>query len=325
MVGRSTGEGPRRARTREECQAWVRTYDVKNTARTYSSYQKDFIKFCKELDVPHYPASDVTLADYLIHLLEDRKLARGTINDVATSAVADLHRFDDDLNPQRSALVKNVKKVVVRRTKAPKEKQPLKADTLRIIFEALDLSSFVNLRDYFMFVLCYKAVLRQCECAALRPADVWIDIIDVEGVITPVLFIFVEKMKNDQGRFGHTIVLGADKETWKCPLSLFRRYEEAVASRKPNYRTGFFFKERGIQSRLCDSHVNARLKVACKLAGLPVSQFSSHCLRTGGVTTAIEAGIELRLVARHGNWKSLAIFRYIKDNLAQLLQVSKVL
>ena len=306
-------------------QAWARSHDIQNTVKTYSSYQKDFIKFCAELGVPHYPASDVTVADYLIYLLEERKLARGTINDVATSAIADLHRFDDDLNPQRSALVRNVNKAVVRLTDAPKEKYPLMADTLKKIHDALDMSKFIDIRDYFMFLLCYKGLLRQSECSQLGPRTVWIDTIDVKGVPTLVLFIFVKKKKNDQEKYGHTIVLGADDEKWKCPLTLFTLYNNAVKRRKPNNRTGFFFREKGVQSRLCNSHVNSRLKAACLAAGISVARFSSHCLRTGGVTAAIAAGIELRLVAKHGDWKSSAIFRYIKDNFAELLSVSKAL
>ena len=293
--------------------------------KTYSSYQKDFMRFCAELEVPHYPASDVTVADYLIHLVEERKLARGTINDVATSAIADFHRFDDNLNPQRSALVRNVKKAVVRLTSAPKEKRPLKADTLKKIHDAMDLSTFVNIRDYFMFLLCYKGFLRQSECSRLEPGNVWLDVIDVKGVQTPVLFIFVVMKKNDQGKFGHTIVLGADDEKWKCPLTWFTLYNNAVKQRKPHNRSAFFFRDRGEQSGLCDKHVNSGLKRACKEAGIPVTQFSSHCFRTGGVTAAIEAGIELRLIARHGDWKSSAIFRYIKDDFAKLLAVSKAI
>jgi hypothetical protein len=41
----------------------------------------------------------------------------------------------------------------------------------------------------------------------------------------------------------------------------------------------------------------------------------------GGVTAAIAAGIELRLVSRHGNWKSDTIFRYMSDDLEQKLTV----
>jgi hypothetical protein len=71
--------------------------------------------------------------------------------------------------------------------------------------------------------------------------------------------------------------------------------------------------------------VNRALKRVCKTAGIPDREFSSHCFRVGGVSAAIANGVELRLVARHGNWKSSAIFRYIKDDLKAQLEVSRAL
>lgn len=283
------------------------------------------MSFCRERGVPHYPAQEETVADYLIYLLEDRKLARGTINNVAVSAIADLHRFDDGHQPQRSALVKNVKKAVVRLTKAPKEKRPLKAMMLRRIFEGLNRWDFINFRDYFMFVLCYKAFLRQSECSNLGPEDVWMDEIEEDGERVPVLFIFVEKRKNDQERVGHTIIVGADKEIWKCPLALFLFYSQLVRERGVQNRTGFFFRSRGSGHKLCAKHVNKSLKKACKAVGVEPTLFSSHCLRGGGTSAAIEAGIELRLVAKHGGWKSNAIYRYITDDYPAQLKVSRAI
>ena len=49
--------------------------------------------------------------------------------------------------------------------------------------------------------------------------------IEGDGVLTKVLFIFVEKFKTDQERRGHTIVLGADKaHPWKCPILFFKAH-----------------------------------------------------------------------------------------------------
>jgi hypothetical protein len=42
----------------------------------------------------------------------------------------------------------------------------------------------------------------------------------------------------------------------------------------------------------------------------------------GGVTAAVAAGVEIRLIAKHGNWRSDAIFVYVSDSLKAKLSVS---
>ena len=57
-----------------------------------------------------------------------------------------------------------------------------------------------------------------------------------------------------------------------------------------------------------------------------VSVFGLHSLRARGVTAAANAGIQDRLLKRHGRWKSeLAKDGYVKDNVESLASVSKAL
>jgi hypothetical protein len=49
----------------------------------------------------------------------------------------------------------------------------------------------------------------------------------------------------------------------------------------------------------------------------------SHSLRKGGCSAAAGAGIETTLLKRHGNWRSDAIFLYIKNSLRERRSVSR--
>ena len=229
--------------------------------------------------MPHLPAAPETVASYLIHLLEERRLhvARGTIVDVASSAVADIHRFTDDHQPQRSGLVKAVKKAIVRLTKPPKEKRPITGPILYKIRVSFLNGSKKGKRDYFMILLCYKGFLRQSEAAALGPEDLWIEWVITPSGHTRVLFVFIEKSKNDQGRVGHTVVLQEDPKRWKCPVETFLDFKRSFPSRP--HQASFFTSVNHPFGQLCSSHVNSALKAACTGAGIPKTQFSSHCLR----------------------------------------------
>ena len=58
--------------------------------------------------------------------------------------------------------------------------------------------------------------------------------------------------------------------------------------------------------------------------GLNSSTHGLHSLRSGGATTAANAGVHDRLFKRHGRWRSEnAKDSYIKDDLKSLLSVSK--
>ena len=60
--------------------------------------------------------------------------------------------------------------------------------------------------------------------------------------------------------------------------------------------------------------------------GLKATEFGLHSLRSGGATTAINAGVPDRLFKRHGQWQSEnAKDGYIKDSVEKRLQVSKKL
>ena len=60
--------------------------------------------------------------------------------------------------------------------------------------------------------------------------------------------------------------------------------------------------------------------------GLPKNKFGLHSLRSGGATTAANAGIPDRLFKKHGRWRSeKAKDGYVKHSIKILLYVSSKL
>ena len=60
--------------------------------------------------------------------------------------------------------------------------------------------------------------------------------------------------------------------------------------------------------------------------GFDPALFGMHSLRAGGATAAAYAGVQDRLLKRHGRWKSEAAKDgYVKDSVQRWLEVSKSL
>ena len=74
------------------------------------------------------------------------------------------------------------------------------------------------------------------------------------------------------------------------------------------------------------SNVRNIVKIKAQQIGLDPKSFSTYSMRSGGATAAAEAGIDERLMQKHGRW-SLASSkdRYIVDALDKRLGVSKML
>ena len=306
--------------SKEALISWIADHSVEQTAATYKPYAKQFREFCDEAKVPSVPASEETVASFLIDQF-DQKKARSTINNVAYSAVMDLHRFNDSYKSLSSSpLIKSTKRSIAINTPAPSRKKPCTSQHLLQIMLLMDLSTLGHLRDYLMLLLAYKGFLRQDNVTSLLFNDIWLQSIQVNGKPEWVLFVLLEHSKTDQIREGHTILIGEDKQNlWKCPVAFFRLYLQKLAIL--GVSSNYFFFNLTSKSKLAKNFVNKYvMRPWCKKAG--IAGLSSHSLRAGGVTAAIEAGVHLHVAARHGNWKSNAIFRYITDSVASQLSVS---
>jgi hypothetical protein len=59
--------------------------------------------------------------------------------------------------------------------------------------------------------------------------------------------------------------------------------------------------------------------------GVDPTEYGSHSCRKGGCTAAALAGIEVRVLKRHGNWKSDAVNTYIHESIEEKLSVSQAI
>jgi site-specific recombinase XerD len=237
------------------------------------------------------------------------------------AAISNRIKFKDVPNPMGSPLVKAAKKAVKRLAKPTKQKQPLTAELRTKIVQQADLDDFSELRDVFLITLLFAALLRESEAVALQANDVWVEEFKMaEGKRARALCVLVRQSKTDQERKQHSIIVGELPGNAACPVALFEKYRQL---RRGTAAT--LFHQTGSDSPLGATRPNLVMKQWVEAVGEDPTEYGSHSGRRGGATAAAEAGIETRLIMKHGNWRSDAVFVYIVDSVKTKLTVSQAI
>jgi len=296
--------------------AWIKGNENKNTAASYGTYTKQWEQFLQSNGWKPEPATVVLF----MKSLHERGLAIATINKSAISAIAAQYKFGDEKSPTTSPLVKAAQKVVKAVAKPEKQKKPLTAEMMLEIAKAAP-ATFKGIRDATLVILMMAALLRESEAASLRKEDACLEQIDGEET----LIVLVRKSKVDQERRGHTILVGCacseEHGDQLCPVEWYKKYQRL---RDPS--SEFLFHHQGKVDKLSNSTPNSLLKkllisIGCK----DPENYGSHSMRIGGSTEASENGIEVAVLKRVGNWKSDAVFRYIRPSKKTLRSVTKAI
>ncbi len=83
------------------------------------------------------------------------------------------------------------------------------------------------------------------------------------------------------------------------------------------------FKHVPLLQQISYSTARAQLKEAFSCAGFDASMYGFHSFRSGGASTALNQGLSVEKVMKHGRWASYAAFaRYWEENKLTRAQVS---
>ena len=235
---------------------------------------------------------------------------------VMFSAIAALSRYEAK-KPCEDKLVQDTLRAVRRKASQPVGKLPLLMSHIEQMASKVE-ASFSSIRDFFMVLIMTLGFLRQSEAVELKTDQVWIEEM-VAG--SKVLFIFVETSKTDLLRKGHTIVL---EQAQKKKIDPVRWFELLLKSRNQlPVDMGWLLCNQVNGNRLSRTTPNHVVKKWLTKIGVPdVHKYGSHSCRKGGATAAAAAGVEERLIKRHGNWRSDSVHVYITDSLENRLSVS---
>lgn len=283
--------------------------------QTYSSHIKEYLEYSEAKGLE--PDSDIALASFMKHCVTERqrKLGISTVTRVIPSAVNDYFQFRSGKKPGDSPLVLKMKKAI--RDSTPKSnlgRLPITPEMLETMVCQMGDSN-EEIRNMFLIILMTLGMLRESEAVALRVSD-----IQEEKQLNQVfLRIIIRKSKTDQESEGAAVNL-AETKTSLCPVQWWRIF---FPTRNP--KSEFVFHQMGNTLPLSRKTPNHIVKNMLKSIGIDPTKYGSHSCRKGGCTTAVNAGVDLRLVSRHGRWQSNVVMDYIQDSMDAKLSVSQAI
>jgi integrase len=204
-------------------------------------------------------------------------------------------------------------------------KEPFTAQDIKSFFNVLDSESLIDVRNTCMIVTAYFGFMRINKLLNIRRCNVSIHKTHIE--------ILLPQAKTDQLRQGRVVFI-AKLNNDECPVDLLMLYAK-LAGFKLEQKSNAFLFARCIfkQKRLSlfnvttqMSYNNARDIVKNKVSQIQLDPrlYSTHSMRSGGATSAAQAGTSERLLQLHGRWACpTSKDRYIKESLDARLQVSK--
>ena len=294
---------------------WIEGRRPASTKKSYNTYGQQYLRYASMADMR--PESDQTLASFML-ASHARGLARSTVTSSIPAAAQHLFRFDG-VHLTSSVLVKQMKKAIAEASVPPTQKLPLELDHLRAIARRVK-PIFEDVRNFCMLLFMTLGMLRESEAVMLNSNDVSLESLGGECFI----LLKVRKSKTDQLCFGHSVLLAADSEekSFLCPVFWFKLFS---LHRLTEVKKFFHSvpSSKGPPQGLSTGTPCFIVKKA--LVGIveDPSLYGSHSCRRGGVTAAVKANVDMLLIARHGNWRSTAVYLYVSDSLQRKLSVSK--
>lgn len=267
-----------------------------NTRRAYKQDLQDFLRWGGTV-----PCSSETMAAYIADSAEHLSPHTITRRVVGIGRAHVSQGFPD---PAKNDLVRTVLRGV-RRVKGMAQRQVdplLKQDLFSILSF---MKGVTGARDRALILLGFAAALRRSELAALQ-------VHDIEFVRDGVI-VHLRKSKTDQQGEGRKIGVPWGR-TSACPVKAVERWlEVSQISSGPIFR-GINRGGAVGQSQLSAQSVALILKSYANRAGLDPSKISGHSLRSGLVTSAIQAGVGVHKIMDQTGHRSVEMLaRYIRE------------
>ncbi|HEU5377328.1 MAG TPA: site-specific integrase [Ktedonobacteraceae bacterium] len=279
-----------------------------NTKKAYKSDFADFKIWCdrQEISLPSLPATPDCVGAYLAYLAEERNYKISTI-ERRIASISQAHKHQGYETPTTSQRVKDIMQAI-RRTYAPEQTvRKVRPAVTSIIARMVDPlgNSLMDIRDRALLLIGFAGAFRRSELAEMHHAD----ITEVEDGLRIVL----RKSKTDQEGKGFIkgIPYGQDERT--CPVRAWRAWVKAAG-----ITDGQAFRALGKANEpgrsLSGQRIACMIKCKVSAAGLDPAQFSGHSLRSGLITTAVQAGQPERDIMRQSGHKHLPTMRgYIHE------------
>jgi hypothetical protein len=292
------------------------------TLTAYAGPWKHFREWCQSKGVSFLPAFPLTVALYLMKLLERAASPSQVLT--CSAAIFSHHSVAGLKSPTDHHLVAMSREIARRSLQAGQRvKQPLLASHIRRLFgfwRFLDKHSLHDLMKLVSVTLCYVALLSFFDLMVIQ----WHEI----RFLPSHMEIFLEKTKTDQYRVGRWVLIARVGGVF-CPVCLVEdllvKGEYAAHGPGPLIRSIAISSSRQTlrASQPCYSTVLSWFKSSAQLLELEPSAFGTHSDRRGGAARAANVDVPDRLFKEHDAWRSERVKdAYVVSSLQNRLSVT---
>jgi site-specific recombinase XerD len=278
---------------------------------TVDAYRRDwqaFIEWCREYGLAALPAADETMAMFLSWCISagGYRLTTTLRRLCAVRHEHRLHGLPDPVGPLTRTARQGARRVLRER---PRRVAALSVDQLRAMARCLmDDGSSRALRDRAVLVLGFACGFRRSNLHLLHSTEL--------EFVSAGLVVHERSSKTDQEGKGRDIPLFVGLHPETCPV---RALQDWLTVRGdwagPLFPAFHARSSSNFYRRPLGDHeaVTRILKRALRTIGVDPGRYSSHSLRAGCVTTAIENGASDFEVMRRTGHKTLEVMRkYIR-------------
>ena len=261
------------------------------------------------------------VAEYILHLVQDNKSASTIAQALASIGLACRAANQEDVT--KSEIVKSAAKSARKKIgTAPHKKAAATVQVIKCLLEGLDRSTAAGKRDAALLLLGFAGAFRRSELAALNFEDLELAT-QANGKLC--YLVTVRKSKTDQE--GQGMVKGIFSTCTKDldPMAALEAWINVIPE-----KTGPIFRrirkgDKLTSERISDKAVALIVQAAARRSNI-VLDLAGHSLRSGFITSALEAGAGEREVMNQSGHKSVTVMRSynqrqsaLQDNAASKL------
>lgn len=273
------------------------------TNEKYDAMMRVYRAFCEETQRRDLPGTPETAAAFIADLMIRRQWTHNRLQQ-ASAAVNRAHSLAGLPCPMDAPGVALLIKAARRNRGPVKQARPLTPEELRLMIRSLDERP-ISVRDRALLLVGFAGALRASELLALEVDDLdW----RRQGVV-----LKIRSAKGDRNRDGQEALAPRVRDAELCPFlalrELGRLRNYAQAEGRPVSKCLFAasdpFGELIHDRPLSGRAWRKRLPQLAEAAGISTEGLSTHSLRAGMATAALERGVDLPAVARLGRWSDV--------------------
>ena len=281
-----------------------------SSARTYSSQQGVFLRFCRDLNLTPVPCDSSTILWFITWLNKIRGVGPASVKGYL-AAINHLHMLNGfQFNAKDDPRVCLAKKGASKRSVKKDVRLPITLDILTRMFE--DEASRGKSYDSYLFLagaaLAYHGWLRISELCGdeHQKGKPGLRLENLERREPGLLILHLLDTKTDKDQSGRQveIVAGTDGT---CALAALDNY--TFARQKTSQSTRLLIHKDGKDVEA--SWFRAYVKSACARQGL-CGLYNTHSFRIGAASDAAASGMPQHLIKLRGRWSSEAYLSYLR-------------